>query len=180
MDKELISVIDAASQLGVPHRQTLFKIIKRLGLSPVKQRNSSHRNQIVSYITVDDLELIRKHLFATRLDTNEDATSNEQYIDRGVFYLIQLEPKHDPGRFKVGFASNISERLRAHRCSAPLATVLAIWPCRPLWEKTAIDCVTQSCEQIHTEVFRTDDISEVTNRCKQFFSLMPKVEVYSK
>ena len=34
----------------------------------------------------------------------------------GVFYLIQLEPQFDPGRFKVGFAANISDRLRALRC----------------------------------------------------------------
>lgn len=176
MDKELISVIDAATQLGIPYRQTLFKIIKRLGFSPVKQRTSGHGNQLVSYITSDDLELIRKHLSQKRPDTKGGEASSEQQIDRGVFYLIQLEPEHDPGRFKVGFASNMSERLRAHRCSAPLATVLTTWPCRPLWEKTAIDCVTQSCEQIHTEVFRTDDISAVRNRCEQFFSLMPKIE----
>ena len=174
MDEELISVIDAASQLSLPYKQTLFKIIKRLGLSTVKQRSTSHGNQLISYITPRDLELIKQHLAQARPERDE--ASPEPQIDRGVFYLIQLEPQYDPGRFKVGFASNLSERLRDHRCSAPLATVLATWPCRPLWEKTAIDCVTQSCEQIHTEVFRTDDISEVQQKAEQFFSLMPDIE----
>ena len=174
MDKELISVIDAAAQLGIPHKQTLFKIIKRLGISTVKQRSSGHRNQLISYITSDDLDLVKQHLSQGKAEVRE--ASLVQQIDQGVFYLIMLEPEHDPGRFKVGFASNLSERLRSHRCSAPLATVLATWPCRPLWEKTAIDCVTQSCEQIHTEVFRTDDIAKVQNRCEQFFGLMPTIE----
>ena len=176
MEKELISVIDAVSILGMNHKQTLFKIIKRLDISTVKQRNSASRNQLISYITKNDLERIRQYLAdATPRDTGGEA-SPEPQIDKGVFYLIQLEPEHDPGRFKVGFASNLSERMRTHRCSAPLAIVLASWPCRPLWEKTTIDCVTQSCEQIHTEVFRTDDIARVQKRCEEFFALMPEIE----
>ena len=77
---------------------------------------------------------------------------------------------------RIGFASNLPERLRAHRCSAPFATVVATWPCLLLWEKTAIDCVTQKCERIHTEVYRTGDIPQVKNRGDQFFALMPDVE----
>jgi hypothetical protein len=45
-----------------------------------------------------------------------------------------------------------------------------------LWEKTAIDCVTEGCKQLHTEVFRTQSIEPVLQRCEQFFSLMPKLE----
>jgi hypothetical protein len=93
--------------------------------------------------------------------------------EQGVFYLIQLEPTHDPQRFKVGFAADMTERLRAIRCAAPFATVLKSWSCRRLWEKTAIDCVTADCEQVHTEVFRTHSIQEVTDRCDKFFGMMP-------
>jgi len=176
MDENLISVIDAAVQLGT-RKQQLFKIIKRLGVSTSKHRNSAHKNQVISYITKDDLDLIARHMAAGKSNTGGETEAAPTFqVDRGVFYLIQLEPEYDTGRFKVGFASNLSERLRDHRCSAPFATVLAMWPCLLLWEKTAIDCVTQTCEKIHTEVFRTDDISEVRNRCEQFFSLMPNVE----
>ena len=96
--------------------------------------------------------------------------------DRGVFYLIQLEQEHDPGRFKVGFASNMMERLRTHRCSAPFATVVETWPCHTLWERTAIVCVTQNCQQIHTEVFRAADIAQVKELCDRFFELMPLID----
>ena len=50
------------------------------------------------------------------------------------FYLIQLEPRVDPGRFKLGFASNPDERLRARRTAAPLARVVGTWPCRSAGE----------------------------------------------
>ena len=176
MNENLISVIDAAAQLGT-RKQQLFKIIKRLGVSTSKHRNSGHKNQVIAYITKDDLDLIIRHMAAGKSDTGEGSEASSTFqVDRGVFYLIQLEPEHDAGRFKVGFASNLPERLRDHRCSAPFATVLATWPCLLLWEKTVIDCVTQSCEKIHTEVFRTDDISAVRNRCEQFFSVMPNIE----
>lgn len=45
-----------------------------------------------------------------------------------------------------------------------------------LWEHTAIDSVTQGCEKIHTEVFRTIDIESVQKKCDMFFDLMPGLD----
>ena len=171
MNDNLISVIEAATKLGM-RKQTLFKVIKRLGINTSKQRNSSHRGQAIAYIAKADFDLILNQTI-TQDKTNDVGPTLSTQIDHGVFYLIQLEPDHDPGRFKVGFASNFPERLRQHRCSAPFAVVLKTWPCYVLWEKTAIDCVTQGCEKLHTEVFRTKDITGIKSKCDQFFSLMP-------
>jgi len=104
---------------------------------------------------------------------SESDRSEPAIPELGVFYVVQLEPDHDPGRFKVGFASNMAERLRAHRCSAPFSKVLKTWPCRSLWEKTAIDCVCVGCEKLHTEVFRIDSIDKVITKCDEFLALMP-------
>ncbi len=38
-----------------------------------------------------------------------------------------------------------------------------------LWEKTVIDCVSQDCERIYTEVFRTESIDEIQARSEEFF-----------
>jgi hypothetical protein len=175
MDPELISVIDAARELGM-RKQSLFKVIKRLGITTTKQRSPEHGNQHVAYITKASLELIVREGLARR-NAEERGSETDALLetDHGVFYLVQLEPEHDPGRFKVGFTSNMAERLRVHRCSAPFASVLSTWPCRQLWEKTAIHCVAQDCEQIHTEVFRTGDIIQVKGKCDEFFSLMPAI-----
>ena len=176
MDNESISVSDAAARLGMK-KQTLFKVIKRYGLSTIKQKSTSHRGQSISYLSQSDFDFIVNNYTVDKSNAN-DTSSNSSPVqaDQGVFYLIQLEPEHDPGRFKLGFTSNMPERLRSHRCSAPFSEVLETWPCHTLWEKTAIDSVTQNCEKLHTEVFRTDDINEIKQKCEQFFSLMPALE----
>ncbi len=125
-EKELISVIDAAKHLG-QRKQTVFKVIKKFKITPIKHRHSQHRGQAISYITEDDLIKLTEY-FSNKKTSRESTLDSENYdlTDVGVFYLIQLEPTHDPGRFKVGFASTMNERLRQHRCSAPFAKVIAV------------------------------------------------------
>ncbi len=36
-----------------------------------------------------------------------------------------------------------------------------------------MDCVTADSEQLHTEVFRSNNLESVIMRCEQFFALMP-------
>lgn len=103
MPEESISVTDLASQLG-------------------KQK------QTVSYLTAQESRLVAVELRSARsVSRLGDAVvvSPEALPDQhGVFYyLLLLEPEHDPGRFKVGFAISLPERLRTLRCSAPLTKV---------------------------------------------------------
>ena len=172
MNDEIISVIDAAKNLD-RHKAYIFKILGRLGIDTVKEKNSAARGQKIAYITIDDYKRVKDYLSKTE----GDQTSLAQQPDvRGVFYLIQLEPEHDPGRFKLGFATNIEERLRSHKTAAPFSKVLKVWPCKILWEKTAIECASQGCTRLHTEVFRSESINEVQSRCEQFFKLMPQLD----
>lgn len=184
MQQELISVIDTANQLG-KSKQTIFKIIRRLGIKPLKCRDSASRNQMISYITQEELCRVSNEVNPStgKIVVNaSDADSNDTLFstENGVFYLVQLEPNHDPGRFKVGFAANMSERLRQLRCSAPFASIIKTWYCKRLWERTAIDCVTVNCNQLHTEVFRTKSIDIVASKCEQFFGIMPSKRSNSK
>ena len=179
MSEELISVIDLASQFG-KRKQTVFKILRRLRIAPRKVRGPGRlRGQLVSCVTVQESHLVAAELRSAGPSSrsgDESAVRPEALPDEhGVFYLLMLEPVHDPGRFKVGFAVNLPERLRTLRCSAPFLDVVRTWPCKLLWEKTAIDCVTQECEQLHTEVFRTQSMEPVVQRCERFFNLMPKL-----
>ncbi|MGB8699306.1 MAG: hypothetical protein WCD18_07820 [Thermosynechococcaceae cyanobacterium] len=172
MSQDLISVIDAARQIG-KRKQGVFKILKRLGIETQKLRGSDARGQLVSYITQEEFQLLLGSISSSSHGSYHEAESAE--ADSGFFYLIQLEPEHDPGRFKVGFTYNMAERLRSHRCSAPFSKVIKTWPCRPLWEKTAIDCVSVGCERLHTEVFRTESIDETIQKCDNFFNLIPSL-----
>jgi hypothetical protein len=177
MSEEMISVGDLASQFG-KRKQTVFKVLRRLRIEPRKLRSSDRRCQLVSYVTAEESRLVAGELrsAAPAVKSGDEVGAPPEALpgEHGVFYLLLLEPEHDPGRFKVGFAVSLPERLRTLRCSAPFLTVIQTWPCKMLWEKTAIDCVTGGCKQLHTEVFRTRSIEAVVRRCEQFFSLMPK------
>lgn len=170
MSVETISVIDVAKNLG-KHKAHIFKILGRLGIEAVKEKNSAAKGQRIAYITTEDYDRIKEYLAG--IGNDPDVATSQPDVG-GVFYLIQLEPEHDPGRFKLGFATNIEERLRSHKTAAPFSKVLKTWPCKLLWEKTAIECASQGCVRLHTEVFRTDSIEEVQARCEQFFRLMPE------
>lgn len=178
MTESAISVIDLAAQYGM-RKQTVFKVLARLGIKTVQRPGNSktNRGQKIAYISGGDAQRFVEEIQSTAA-VNRSAADKDgpdtAIAERGVFYLLQLEPAHDPGRFKVGFAASLPERLRSLKCSAPFTTVLATWPCKNLWERTAIDCVTQGCERLHTEVFRTESIEGVRQRCERFFELMPK------
>ncbi len=168
-----------ANQHGVL-KQTIFKVLKRLRIEPTKRLGANSRGQVVAYITQEEARIVVDALRSGRSSGAcggaDPASVAEVLLDeQGVFYLLSLEPKNDPGRFKVGFAASLPERLRQLRCSAPFIEVVATWPCKRLWERTAIDCVSEGCERIHTEVFRTASLTSVREKCERFFNLMPKI-----
>ena len=178
MEGEWLSVIDIAVHHGYL-RATVFKTLKKLGIETRKERSSSNSGQAIAYIKQEDYQrLVARLAVTTKRESDEgDGEDEEQWsIEFGVFYLIRLEPEIDPGRFKVGFAASMPERLRQLRCSAPFASVVQTWPCRRLWEKTAIDSVAAGCEKLHTEVFRAGSLDEIIARCERFFAIMPPVQ----
>lgn len=176
-ETEEISIAELADELGA-YRSTLFKIVKRLGIHPSKRRDSERRNQQIAFVSLSDAEAIRETFFASRRSPDEEmAGGTSLTADAGKFYLIQLEPEYDPGRFKVGFTTDLVGRLRHHRCSAPFAYYKKDWPCRRTWERAAIDCVTAGAEQLHTEVFRSKSLDDVLALAEGFFSVMPKLDL---
>lgn len=177
IEENYISVIDASNKFGA-RKQTFFKWIKQLGIEPIKSKNSSHKGQLTSYITLEEFDRLIE--FKEQNDQNLELTRNSITIDHGVFYLIQLEPDLDPGRYKLGFASNIAERIRKHKCVAPFAKLIQTWPCHVLWERTGIDSISIGSEKLYTEVFRTNSIDEIKLKCSNFFELMPSLENLKK
>lgn len=154
-------------------KQTLFKIAKRLGILPVKQRDAERRNQLVATVTTAEALALQLEVSKTR----KTADSAESSIDPGLFYIVQLEPELDPNRIKLGFTTDLEGRLRKHRCSAPFASSLKTWPCRSTWERAAIDCIAAGLEQLHTEIFRANSLEDLIKRANAFFSLMPTVAI---
>lgn len=170
-----ISLSELADELQC-HKQTLFKLVKRLGIIPTKHRDPDRGNQLVSVITAEEALSVRREILSRGNSATEAGVDEEISVaETGRFYLIQLEPEHDPGRIKLGFTTDTDERLRKHRCAAPFAKYVRTWPCKPLWERTAMDCITDGLERLHTEVFRAPDLELVLHRASSFFALMPAV-----
>ncbi len=172
MKKQDIAVSEVAASLG-KNKQHIFKVIDRLGIEKRLEKSAGARGQKIAYISADDFDRVREHVQSIGA---ENATAFIDSASSGVFYLIQLEPEHDPARFKLGFASNLDERLRSHKTAAPYSKVIKTWPCKLLWEKTAIESIARGCERVHTEVFRGETIEVILDRCEQFFALMPSLE----
>src|SRR5579864_1918502 len=137
MSDELISVADLALQFG-KRKQTVFKVLRRLRIEPRKLRSSDRRGQLVSYVTAQESRLVAAELrsagSAPKSGDEVGAPPEALPDEHGLFYLLLLEPEHDPGRFKVGFTVSLEERLRTLRCSAPFTLVVRTWPCKMLWE----------------------------------------------
>ncbi len=168
MDQQLISIIEIAQTHG-KRRQSIHKLVKRLGIEVVKRKSDNARGQAISYVTTSAYEEELK----IQLEKPDNLIASTSTDGSGFFYVVQLEPLADPGRFKAGFTTDPGQRIRSHRTSAPFAKLIKVWPCKLLWEKTAIDCITQDCERLYTEVFRTESIDHVISRSDRFFELMP-------
>lgn len=155
------------------HKGAIFKIINRFKIEVIKQVGEDSRGQITAFVSDDDAKIIDSYIMDRKSQGNVGDEMDDIDLDNiGNFYLLQLEPIHDPNRFKVGFAMDVNERLIKHKCAAPYSKVVKSWRCKLLWEKTAIDCVTIGCEKLHTEVFRSiNGIDAILIRCDQFFSL---------
>ena len=179
MFEDRISIIDLSKQHR-KRRQAIHKIVRKLAITPTLIRSSDNAGQRISYITSEEARRVSEYIStpgtqvtkAERFGSNFEAPlADSEY---GFFYLMKCEPELDPGRFKVGFATDVRERLRKHKTSAPHMSLERQWPCKFLWEKTAIDCVTEGCQRLGTEVFRTNSIESVIAKGEEFFSLMPK------
>jgi len=176
-EPERIAIVDLADDLQV-RKQRIFKILSRLGIRPTQRREASRGNQNVATVSHSEAAAIRTEIERSAASPANDgsrfgSTAAFAADDVGFFYLIQLEPEHDAGRFKVGFTMDLDGRLQKHRCSAPFANYVRTWPCKRVWERAAIDCATNQCEQLHTEVFRAASLSQVGDHAEAFFSMMP-------
>lgn len=180
IEPKRIAIVDLADDLQV-RKQRIFKILPRLGIRPTQRRDASRRNQNVATVSQVEATAIRSEVEnAAGTSSGSRSTVGNTAVfysdDVGFFYLIQLEPEHDAGRFKLGFTMDLDGRLQKHRCSAPFAKYIGTWPCKRAWERAAIDCVTNGCEQLHTEVFRAASLELINAHSKSFFGMMPKLD----
>ena len=92
--------------------------------------------------------------------------------EKGWFYIIQLIPEYNANRLKFGYAADVNSRLLSHKCAAPTAKIIAVFPCDPAWEKVAIMCCSKGQKQIGCEVFDVVDIDKFIGKAERFMAVM--------
>ena len=171
MDKDqFVSIKELAELLGLDRSNTR-KCVKKLGYEFHKRRTADSRSQLTLCLTKTEAD----EILAKRAEAGYLRSSAITSGDVGFFYVIQLVPELDPKRVKLGFAENVEQRLSQHRTAAPTAKLLKSWPCRKVWEQTAIDALTRDgCRLILNEVFECDDQESVIQRGNVFFASLPR------
>ena len=99
----LIAVVEIARNFRA-RPQTIHKIVNRLGIDTVKVTSEGTRGRKASHVTEDGYREIEKFMAQPG---RESVSRDDSY---GVFYLVLLEPEQDPGRFEVGFTSDLNGR----------------------------------------------------------------------
>ena len=168
---EYVTLKELAAELGLD-KSNVRKYVLRQGFVPVSIRTGDSANQATLALTPEDAEAVR----ALRIKQGFAATFRAPLENgNGFFYVIQVVPDLDPLRVKLGWTSNTSSRLDAHRTAAPTAQLVKEWPCRKAWEIAAIHSVVRTdCTNIGNEVYRCGDLDALVERCEAFFDLMPE------
>jgi hypothetical protein len=170
---ERVAIVDLADDLQI-RKQTIFKFVKREGIIPQEMREPMRGNQKIKTVSQTEAQVIRDKFKRSNVIESQkrlSETCDAETID--VFYLIQLEPDHDPGRVKLGFG-DVNARLQKYRSSSPSARIVKTWPCRSTWERAATDYVAKGSEQVRSEVYRVSSIEDLVRRGDSFFTFMPK------
>jgi hypothetical protein len=168
---EFVSLKQLADALGLD-RSNARKYVLKQGFKPVKRRTLDSGGMLALSFTKEEAERI----IAVRREQGFFGGPEAKPIsdEKGYFYVIQLIPEFEPNRVKLGFASDVEDRLQQHRTSAPTATVRQMWPCRKTWEVTAIAALTATGSRlILNEVFECDGVEQLLARGDAFFALLP-------
>jgi T5orf172 domain len=154
---EFFNLRDIAKEIGVTY-QTVKSRTEFLEIEVVQIQND--KNMYLSAIRAADLAKLK------------DSLTNKSHNENGFFYIIALVPEYNRGRLKVGFASNVEERLGQHRTAAPTAELVRSWPCKRAFEKTIIAALSSLGKQVRNEVYDFDSVELIVAKADMLFSLL--------
>ena len=182
-DRTLVPLAEIAKRLGLD-RSNARKWLLRNGFHFLKIRTPETRGQLTLAMPEQDVqaavELRKRQGFPVGRQRGAAITSQD-VKNGGCFYIVQLVPEFEPNRIKLGFTTNINQRLASYRTIAPTAKLVKTWPCRFSWEQAAIACaVGDQCKRIGPEIYDCTDLDSVIARLDQFFHLMPKASEYAE
>ena len=182
---DVMTIHELADEFRVS-RSSAVKIARRLehnlGIERVPARATSGQ-KIIAYERSDGRKIVAAH--QARLGKKDDRRKAKEMreIEREriprprppgskteLLYLIQMSPT-DHQVFKIGWTSDIEERVRSYKTANPLLHVVKTWACNRERDSAAMKHLFQfdAIERIGKEVFRTEDINGVITHLDDFF-----------
>ena len=147
---EVILVKELAGMAGI-HSRSVTRDLQRQGYDIVKRRTSKGGPPANALARVDaDRYLAERHAGMVVVKP----VVPEQTFGIGVVYVVEA----GPGRIKLGWTTNLSERLATYRTLIPDARVLRLWRTETqAVETVALMIATRHGVQIRGEVFEDSD-----------------------
>lgn len=172
MAERLVYLTHLAAELGYT-KAAFHRVVRRAGIEPRRVPSDFSRGQRTLAITTEEADRLRAAGRSPKPDTTERASSDP---DGGVFYALVLDPIR-PGRVKLGFTSDLEQRLAKYRTSSPEVQVLFANPCRRGWEATTMAALANvdECRQVGQEVFDYADLDVLADRARDWFAMLPSV-----
>ena len=172
MAEQLVYVTHLADELGYT-KAALHRVVRRAAIEPQHVHSEFSRGQRTLAITAEEADRVRALVRGRDASVLESQTTHP---DNGVFYAVVVDPIR-PGRVKLGFTSDLEQRLSSYRTSSPELQVLFTIPCRRGWEATTMAALTnvEGCSQVRQEVFDYLDSDVLAERARSWFTMLPSV-----
>jgi hypothetical protein len=101
------------------------------------------------------------------------------HMAEGFFYVAQPIPEYNQNRLKLGFSTNIQERIRSHQTISPTFKIIKLYLSKKDWEYLAINGLLNSnCDFVNflnNEVIECDDYLKILTHLDKFFETMPEL-----
>ena len=150
----------------------LRQIAKDLGITYQTVKSRTEQLDIEVVQIQNDKNLYQSSIRSADVGRLKDSLANKSHSENGFFYMIALIPEYNRGRIKVGFASNVEERLGNHRTAAPTAELVRCWPCKRAFEKTIIAALSSLGKQVRNEVYDFPNVDLIVAKAETLFSLL--------
>ena len=180
MDANMVTLKELGNSIGMDSgnlRKYIKKFKNEIGVTIKKTRSKATGNQMTDVLSSSDAKKVEK--FRRDSGYGENVIKHEsKTINSGYFYIVQLIPEVLAGRVKMGFSTDIYNRMLAYRSVCPKAKIVKKWPCKQVWERAAMDAITKiGSKKIGVEVYEFDDLDVVIKNANSFFDMLPKIDV---
>lgn len=147
------------------NKGNLIKLIQKMGLKTFEYRSPEHKNQIVKAINKEGFDLLNKYRLGP------DRIESDILVKKEEFYLIQICPDISLKRIKIGYTTDIEQRIGNYKTICPTCKLIKTWPCKRIWEKAIIDmAIVKDFVKLGDEVFDCD-IEKLIERLDLIFKM---------